>query len=147
MPIALPLTKTRALYLPPIFFCGYSKTAGQKILWIFAWFSANIPISDSQMETIFDSQIQSFDERRLIFWILGINTPISYCVQKNFGSRNWRLSQVGSEISDSQIKTIFDSKIQSFDARRLIFWILGINEPISHCVKNNWSQGAPSLKT
>ena len=50
-------------------------------------------------------------------------------------------------ISDSQIKTIFYSKIQSFDARRLIFWILGINEPIIHCVKNNWSQGTPSLKT
>ena len=50
-------------------------------------------------------------------------------------------------ISDSQIKTFFDSKIQSFDARRLIFWILGINEPLIHCVKNNWSQGTPSLKT
>ena len=51
------------------------------------------------------------------------------------------------EISDSNIKTIFDSQIQSFDARRLIFWILGINIPISHCIKNNWSQGTASLKT
>ena len=42
-------------------------------------------------------------------------------------------------ISDFQMKTIFDSKIQSFDGRRLIFWILGINEPIIHCVKNNRS--------
>ena len=44
------------------------------------------------------------------------------------------------------MKTIFDSQIQSFDDRRLIFWILGINTPISYCVKKNWSKGAPSLQ-
>ena len=93
LPIALHLKKTRALYLPPIIFGGHFKIAAQKFLCISARFSAKI------------------------------------------------------SISDSQIKTIFDSKIQSFDARRLIFWILGINEPIIHCVKNNRSQGAPSLKS
>ena len=40
-------------------------------------------------------------------------------------------------IFGSWIKTILDSRIQSFDARRLIVWILGINKPIAHCVKNN----------
>ena len=52
-----------------------------------------------------------------------------------------------NHISDSQLKTVFDSQIQSLNDRRLIFWILGINIPISHCVKNNWCQSTPSLKT
>ena len=39
----------------------------------------------------------------------------------------------------SAIKTVFDFKIQSYDARRLIFSILGITEPFSHCVKINLS--------
>ena len=75
---SLPLTALTYI------FCGHFKFAGQTILCIFAWFLAKIPISDSQMKTLFNSQIQSFDDRRLIFWILGINTPISYCVKKNW---------------------------------------------------------------
>ena len=43
-------------------------------------------------------------------------------------------------ISDSEIETVFDSQIQSFDASRLIFWILGLCTPISHHVKKNWPQ-------
>ena len=74
----------KKLYLTHEIVGGHFKMAGQKILCIFARFSAKIMISDSQMKTIFDSQIQSFDDRRLIFWILGINTPISYCVKKNW---------------------------------------------------------------
>ena len=48
---------------------------------------AKILISDSQMKTIFDFHIQSFDDRRLLFWILGINKPISHCDEKRFGLR------------------------------------------------------------
>ena len=52
-----------------------------------------------------------------------------------------------NHISYSQLKTVFDSQIQSLNDRRLNFWILGINKPISHCLKKNWSQSTPSLKT
>ena len=37
-----------------------------------------------------------------------------------------------NRISDSEIETVFDSHIQSFDASRVIFWILGLSKPISH---------------
>ena len=50
----------------------------------------------------------------------------------------------GNWISDSEIETVFDSQIKSFDANRLIFWILGLCTPISHRVKKNWPQ---TLKT
>ena len=47
-------------------------------------------------------------------------------------------------ISDSQIETVFDSQIQSFDASRLIFRIQGLCTPISHRVKKNWPQTLPT---
>ena len=46
-------------------------------------------------------------------------------------------------ISDFRMKNSFDSKLQSFDTRRLIFQILGLNKRISDCVKKNWHQAPP----
>ena len=46
----------------------------------------------------------------------------------------------GNWISDSEIETVFDSQIKSFDANRLIFWILGLCTPISNRIKKNWHQ-------
>ena len=44
-------------------------------------------------------------------------------------------------ISDSEIETVFDSQIQSFDASRLIFLILGLCTPISHRVTQGIEKG------
>ena len=41
-------------------------------------------VSDFEIETAFDSQIQNFDDSRLMFWILGLSTPISHHVKKNW---------------------------------------------------------------
>ena len=70
-------------YLPRLIFGDYFKITAKKIFFIFVLFSAETTISDSEIETAFDSQIQSVDVVKLNVWILGLCTPISHCVKKD----------------------------------------------------------------
>ena len=76
MPIMLLSKKNRVLYLPRVIFAGRFQIAAQKLICIFG----GSYFSESDIEIVFDPQIQSLDLGRLIFWILGLCTPISPCV-------------------------------------------------------------------